>query len=100
MRYLSLKQGCLGNRLFTNMAAFGSYRRIERTGFIWSNGIFLLLVASCQFVGKFNIFIQGWLCIGSQQSFNNYKCGSRYVCLRFSSVWWSVFHENPRRLDA
>ena len=58
MRHLSVDQRCLGNELFTNMAAFGINRGIERTGLIWSSGIFLLLVANFQFVGKFNVFIQ------------------------------------------
>lgn len=34
------------------MAAFSIDRGIKKTGLIWSGGIFFLLVANSQFVGK------------------------------------------------
>ena len=41
--------------LLAEMATFTSDRRAEKSGSIGSSCIFLLLVANCQFVGRFKI---------------------------------------------
>lgn len=41
--------------LLAEMATVKSDRRTDKSCSIGSTGIFLLLVANCQFVGKFNI---------------------------------------------
>ena len=45
-------QRCHGNTLFTDMAAFGINLGIGKAGSICLSGVFLLLVANYQFVGK------------------------------------------------